>query len=121
MRSPFAGLGVAIALAGGVAMAPGCASLEGARLYGSGTQALDRGDTQRAISDLERAVVLVPHASEVHNHLGVAYEIDGRLGDAAREFQRAVDLDCENLAAVENLAAARRALGEGAPGLGGEP
>ena len=103
MKRQLAGLGAAIALAGGVATAAGCASIEGARLYGSGTQALDRGDTQRAISDLERAVVLVPHASEVHNHLGVAYEVDGRLEEAAREFQRAVDLDCDNLAALHKL------------------
>ena len=33
----------------------GCASWEGAHLYRSGTAALDRGEPERAILDLERA------------------------------------------------------------------
>ena len=121
MKTPLAGLGTAIALAALVAGGPACASLEGARLYGSGTEALARGETGRAIADLERAVVRVPHASEIHNHLGLAYEADGRLNDAAREFERAVDLDCDNRAAAENLAAAQRALAEWGPSAGDRP
>jgi len=86
----------------------GCSSFQGARLYQSGTLALDRGDSARAIADLERAAELVPEASEVQNHLGLAYAAAGREADALKAFQRAVDIDCGNLAAVENLAAARR-------------
>jgi Flp pilus assembly protein TadD len=85
----------------------GCASFQGARLYASGTQALDRGESSRAIADLERATVLVPEASEVQNHLGLAYTAAGRDGDALRAFQRAVDIDCDNGAAAENLAVAK--------------
>jgi Flp pilus assembly protein TadD len=88
--------------------AAGCASYEGARLYQSGTQALDRGEPARAIADLERAAELVPEASEVQNHLGLAYAAAGRDADALRAFQRAVDIDCDNRAAVENLAVARQ-------------
>jgi Flp pilus assembly protein TadD len=88
--------------------AAGCASYEGARLYQSGTQALDRGEPVRAIADLERAAELVPEASEVQNHLGLAYAAAGRDADALRAFQHAVDIDCDNRAAVENLAVARR-------------
>lgn len=81
----------------------GCASLEGAQLYQSGTDALDRGDATRAVADLERAAELVPQASEIQNHLGLAYAASGRDADALTAFRRAVELDCDNEAAVENL------------------
>ena len=84
----------------------GCATFQGARLYSSGTDALDRGDTARAIADLERAADLVPHASEIQNHLGLAYAADGRSREALLAFRRAVALDCGNLAAQRNLRAA---------------
>jgi len=86
----------------------GCSSYQGARLYQSGTLALDRGDSARAVEELERAAELVPEASEVQNHLGLAYAAAGRDDDALKAFQRAVDIDCGNLAAVENLAVAQR-------------
>jgi Flp pilus assembly protein TadD len=87
----------------------GCATVEGARLYHSGTQALERGDVSRAIADLEGAATRVPHDAEVHNRLGVAYAAAGRRGAALREFQSAVELDCDHALAARNL---RRALGE---------
>lgn len=86
----------------------GCAQLEGARLYKSGTAALDRGEAEQAIADLELAAVRVPEASEVQNHLGLAYAAAGRDDDALNAFRRAVDLDCENAAAEKNLRAAAR-------------
>ncbi len=95
---------VALAL---VALASlGCASFQGWRLYDSGTDALDRGDTARAIADLERAAELVPRASEIQNHLGLAYAADGRSDEALLAFRRAVALDCGNRAARRNLWAA---------------
>jgi len=84
----------------------GCTAFEGARLYRSGTLALDHGEPERAVADLERAAALVPKASEVQNHLGLAYAAMGRPQDAERAFRRAVELDCENAAARENLRAA---------------
>jgi Flp pilus assembly protein TadD len=104
-RSPVAML---LALALLLASGPGCASFTGARLYRSGSQALERGDTERAIADLERAAELVPHASEVQNHLGLAYASTGRQSEAVAAFRRAVELDCDNAAARRNLAAAER-------------
>jgi Flp pilus assembly protein TadD len=86
-----------------LALAPGCATWRGARLYESGSAALDRGDSARAVADLERAAELVPHASEVQNHLGLAYASDGRPDDARHAFERAVELDCDNEAAARNL------------------
>jgi Flp pilus assembly protein TadD len=84
----------------------GCATYQGGQLYSSGTEALDRGDTARAIADLERAAELVPHASEIQNHLGLAYAAEGREREALLAFRRAVALDCGNQAARHNLRAA---------------
>jgi Flp pilus assembly protein TadD len=84
----------------------GCATWEGARLYRDGTRALDRGETEVAIADLERASVLVPERSEIQNHLGIAYQAAGRDADALLAFERAVALDCDNRAAQENLSVA---------------
>lgn len=81
----------------------GCSSFRGARMYLSGTQALDRGDAVVAIAELERAAELLPDASEVQNHLGLAYQAAGRERDAELAFRRAVALDCTNAAAAENL------------------
>jgi Flp pilus assembly protein TadD len=88
---------------GAVVVALGCSSFRGARLYQSGTSALDRGDSSEAIAELERAAELLPEASEVQNHLGLAYQAAGRERDAEFAFRRAVALDCGNEAAVENL------------------
>jgi Flp pilus assembly protein TadD len=105
-----------IALLAGVALAVpvGCAGFQGARLYASGSEALDRGDTARAVADLERAATLVPHASEIQNHLGIAYASAGRHDEALRAFRRALALDCDNEAARSNLRAAEAALAGGA-------
>ncbi len=81
----------------------GCSGFRAARLYQSGTSALDRGDSAQAIAELERAAELLPEASEVQNHLGLAYQAAGRERDAEFAFRRAVALDCGNAAAVENL------------------
>jgi len=96
-------LGIALALS-----LAGCASYQGARLYQSGTAALDRDEPERAIAELERAAELVPAASQVQNHLGLAYAAAGRDEDALLAFRRAVDLDCDNRAAAQNLHAAER-------------
>lgn len=98
-----------------LAVLSGCASLEGARLYNRGTEALDRGEPARAAADLERAAELVPQASEVQNHLGLAYAALGRDADAERAFRRAVELDCDNAAARENLHAAEQRAARGTP------
>ncbi|MDG2051069.1 MAG: tetratricopeptide repeat protein [Myxococcota bacterium] len=82
---------------------PGCAGVRGARLYAQGSQALERGDTARAIQDLEAASRLAPNRSDVYNHLGIAYTEAGEPGPARAAFERAVALDCTNQAAQENL------------------
>ena len=103
MRGParFAALALAVLLFGSA-----CTSWRGARLYQAGTRALDRGDAAAAVADLERAAALVPDASEVQNHLGLAYAAEGRDAEAREAFRRAVALDCDNQAAQRNLRAA---------------
>ena len=75
----------------------------GARHYAAGSDALSLGENARAVAELERAAVLVPDASEVQNHLGLAYWAEGRLGEAQNAFETALDLDCDNRAARQNL------------------
>lgn len=98
-------------------VAGGCASYRGARLYQGGTRALDAGDPATAIAKLEEAAALVPEASEVQNHLGLAYAAAGRQREALAAFRRAVELDCDNAAARRNRRAAEGRLGS-APGSG---
>ncbi len=108
-------LAVGGALCAVILLAPGCAGLRAALLYQSGTSALDRGDSARAIADLERAAQLQPQASEVQNHLGLAYWAAGRERDARLAFRRAVALDCANAAAVQNLRTAEARAREEQP------
>jgi Flp pilus assembly protein TadD len=76
----------------------------GARHYSAGTEALERGDAQTALEELSEAARLVPHASEVRNHLGLAWWQLGELGRARSAFEQAIALDCDNEAARLNLA-----------------
>ncbi len=94
-----------------------CAPLDGARLFRSGTAALDRGDTALAVRELEEAARALPGSSAVHNHLGLAYAAAERHPEALREFERAIEIDCTNEAAQANLAGAR-ARAEGAAAAG---
>ena len=87
-------------------LAAGCSSFRAAQLYQSGTKALDQGNARRAVLDLREASRLEPQASEIQNHLGLAYAAAGNHDLAFAAFRRAVDLDCENAAAQQNLAAA---------------
>jgi Tfp pilus assembly protein PilF len=102
---PFVVLRVAAGLALLLACA-GCSTFSGARLYSSGSRALDQGDAMTAIADLEQAARLLPDSSEVQNHLGIAYEAVGLEDAALGAWRRAVALDCGNEAALRNLRSA---------------
>jgi hypothetical protein len=84
----------------------GCNAYQGSRLYASGSEALDRGNPELAVAELEKAAELLPDASPVQNHLGLAYAETGRDVEAEAAFRRAVELDCSNDAAQHNLRAA---------------
>ena len=78
-------------------------AIRGARHYAAGTDALAEGEQGRAVAELERAAELVPAASEIRNHLGLAYWASGRKTDARQAFEAAIDLDCDTAAARQNL------------------
>lgn len=119
LRWPHARVGLVLVLAG---LVVACSSTpmrawHGARHYAAGSEALEQGDAPRAIHELERAAELVPHASEVQNHLGLAYWASGETDRAQLAFERALELDCDNRAARGNL---DRLEARGAyPGVGG--
>lgn len=94
-----------------LASVPGCTAWQATRLYASGTEALDNEQTEKAISDLERAAELWPESGEIQNHLGIAYLQADRRRDARDAFARAVALNCSNPSAKQNLAALEAELG----------
>jgi Flp pilus assembly protein TadD len=108
VRTLLALLATASLLAGGL----GCTTWQGARLYQSGTRALEAGDVPSALDDLQQAARLVPEASEVQNHLGLAWLAAGDEARAFASFERAVQLDCDNAAAHANLEALETRLRE---------
>ena len=92
-----------LGVAGMLLIGTGCASLRAAELYSRGTEQLEAGAFPRAIENLEAARDLAPGMSAVHNHLGIAYRAAGRDREALASFRRALELDCDNRAARENL------------------
>ena len=100
---PLRWLPLSLALAFG---ALGCVGMNGAVDFQAGTNALAAGDAPAAVARLEAAAEALPDVSEVHNHLGLAYELAGREADALQAFERAVALDCDNQPAAHNLALA---------------
>lgn len=110
------GRGLRVLLVGLLVLAPiGCGgiapvrSFRAAQYYAEGTRALEASDGPRAIEALEQAASLMPEASEIQNHLGLAYWSVEREADALRSLERAVLLDCANEAARSNLERLREA------------
>lgn len=95
------------ALVAAAFLAVACNSFSGSVHYSQGNDALHAGDSHAAIAHFERAAELVPEASEIQNHLGIAYQAAGRRHDALAAYERAVALDCDNAAAQHNLDALR--------------
>lgn len=98
-------------------LALGCAGFRAAKLYRAGTDDLNAGRHEAALVQLSEAARLLPTASEIQNHLGLALAANERHVEALRAFERAVALDCDNEAAARNLATAtRRAAAQTEPG-----
>lgn len=76
-----------------------------------GTALHKAGDTQQAIGNYEHAVRLGPTAT-AYTNLGVIYYGAGRLADAVRAFQAAVDLDSSSAVFRRNLGDAYLKAGE---------
>ena len=78
------------------------ASVGLALLYAGLTVARNQ-DYQTEIALWESTVALSPGKSRVHNNLGYAYRVAGRLEDARREYLVALHLDADNVKARLNL------------------
>lgn len=61
-------------------------------MLASAQERLALGDREKAIATLERAASLFPSAGPVHQQLGVAYNLNGDLANAAASFVQAVRL-----------------------------
>lgn len=96
-------LQLAVFLVISTGLSPGCSTYRAAQLYQTGTASIGTIGSTKAVTDLERAVFLAPHASQIRNHLGIAYIEVGRFRDAIQAFESAVRLDCDNFAAFQNL------------------
>lgn len=88
----------------GLILLTGCAIFKADKLYKSGTQALERGDFEQCIQELENAKELLPNLSSiVRNNLGFCYEKVGRIKDAWFEFRQAVINNHQNNSAISNF------------------
>lgn len=83
-----------------------CGFFEADALYKSGSQALERGQYQECIEQLEKAKALVPNLSSfIRNNLGVCYDRVGKNKDAWFEYRRAVINNPQNNPALKNFGA----------------
>ncbi len=76
---------------------------EGTKLYVRGTGKLQEQNYTEAISDLIRAVKLRPDIAEAFHNLGFAYERTGDLRNAARAYERALQIKPNYPSALNNL------------------
>jgi tetratricopeptide (TPR) repeat protein len=77
-----------------------------------GTAYLDKGDTERAIQDLDQAISLDPNYANAFNSRGVAYEAKGDNGRAIQDYDQAIRLDPDNANAINGRCWVRAALGQ---------
>ncbi len=75
-------------------------------------EAFADGDAVKGIKRLERAIEIHPNYIEARNNLGVRYSMMGRWAEAAKQFERASDLDPAAALPHLNLAVAMQALGD---------
>jgi len=76
---------------------------EGMKLYVRGTGKLQEQNYTEAISDLIRAVKLRPDIAEAFHNLVFAYERTGDLRNAARAYERALQIKPNYPSALNNL------------------
>jgi tetratricopeptide (TPR) repeat protein len=79
-----------------------CSTVEPSVSYTRGTQALEAGDYQAAVTHLEEAVRLEPMLSRNHNNLASAYLATDRIHESWKEVRKAVMLDPRNEYAWKN-------------------
>src|SRR5260370_40015373 len=74
--------------------------------------ALLENQTDRAITELKRAIALKPAYADAHNALGLALARKGELEPAAQSFRKAIALDTRLYKAHRNLGTALQQLGD---------
>lgn len=70
-----------------------------------GASHLKTGQTQRALSDLNKAVALRPAYARAYHMRALAYDKDGDMDAAIRDLDKAIDLDPDYGAAYQSRAA----------------
>jgi tetratricopeptide (TPR) repeat protein len=61
------------------------------------------GNYDLAEEILKRVLDVVPDSAEIHNNLGLVFQMDGKLEQAIEHFQRALELDPESADANYNM------------------
>jgi Flp pilus assembly protein TadD len=77
-----------------------------------GTRFLESGQSQAALSELQKAVGLMPHDAEAQSNLGEALRAQGKLTDAIAHFREAARLAPTNDQILANLASAMQDRGD---------
>lgn len=83
-----------------------------------GLAAIEAGDDQRAITELNKAIDLAPTEPASYNNLGVLYLRQRDLDKATANLDKAGGLDSENATVVANLAELELAKGDAEKALG---
>jgi tetratricopeptide (TPR) repeat protein len=76
-----------------------------------GDALLDRGQTEKALAHLRRAIQLNPRYAEPHYCLGNFWKANGRLNEAIDSFQQAIKLDPNFTSAHYNLGNILKGMG----------
>ena len=79
--------------------------------YTAAHQASKRGERNKAILHLQKALEIDPDYFEAHNNLGVQWMREGKAAEALRAFERAIAIDASDPLAETNLAVALLTLG----------
>ena len=82
-----------------------------------GVIALDRGQPDRAIQLIKKAIAVQPNLAQAHSNLGNALLARGRTADAIASYRRAIELEPRFAAAHNNLGRALADQGDLAAGV----
>lgn len=90
-----------------VASAPGQDEQQAAQLMDQARDLLSQNDGDGALYAAQAAIALIPDAAAPHLLLGEVFQHQGRLSEAAAQFEVTLRLDPSNLAAAQHLDAVR--------------
>ncbi|MCX6611836.1 MAG: tetratricopeptide repeat protein [Acidobacteria bacterium] len=79
--------------------------------YVAAHEASRKGERNKAISHLQKAIEIDPDYFEAHNNLGVQWMREGKAAEAINAFERAIAIDAGDSLAETNLSVALLSLG----------